>query len=179
MKQRRKVSSNVILCGPTGVGKSAIVNKVLRERAAITGVGRPVSKQIIQYIKKGIPINLFDTPGFEIGNEDVMDDVLEFIWSCQKSRDHSEHLHIMWYCVSGSNSRFQKSEIEFLKSTTEYLSTIIVVTKTDQDVNESNKLSTHISRKKLRIENILKTSTKTGLNIDKLISLTRRLTPDT
>ncbi len=173
-----KASANVLICGPTGVGKSTIINKVFRERIATTGVGKPVSKNITKYSKRCVPIRLFDTPGFEIGNDDIMNSILDFISGTMKQKDPSEHVHIMWYCVSGPGSRFQPSEIDFLSRALKHLPVIIVVTKSDQDPAESNKLAKHISGKSSKIKYVLQTSAKSGLNLDKLITATKQLIPE-
>ena len=52
---------NVILFGLGGVGKSTLINNILRRPLAPVGVGDPVTMVVEKYEQPGIPITLFDT----------------------------------------------------------------------------------------------------------------------
>jgi small GTP-binding protein len=175
-----KNSPRILICGPTGVGKSSIINKVFREDIADTGVGRPITKSIREYSKEKVPIKILDTPGFELGNRDIESDVLEHIAESCKSTDATQHVHVMWYCVLGSGSRFQDSEEEFLRKVMHDtgIPIILLLTKFDQDPDESEKLKKEIDSRNLEIRNVIMISSKTGHNLDNLVSLTLQIIPE-
>ncbi len=57
---------NVLVAGPTGVGKSTLVNAILRRPVARTGKGRPVTEDIEAWSVPGVPVTVYDTPGLEL-----------------------------------------------------------------------------------------------------------------
>ena len=66
---------NIIVAGKTGVGKSTLINAVFRDKLAETGMGKPVTDHMRKISKKGIPLAIYDTKGFELGKE-VQDDII-------------------------------------------------------------------------------------------------------
>lgn len=60
---------NIIVAGKTGVGKSTLINSVFREKLAETGMGKPVTDHMRKISKKGVPLSIYDTRGFELGKE--------------------------------------------------------------------------------------------------------------
>lgn len=60
---------NVIVAGKTGVGKSTLINSVFKEKLAETGMGKPVTDHMRKLTKKGVPLAIYDTRGFELGKE--------------------------------------------------------------------------------------------------------------
>ena len=46
-------------------------NSVFREDFASTGVGKPVTEHIQKYTKKGMPLAIYDTRGFELSRENL------------------------------------------------------------------------------------------------------------
>ena len=66
-KAKAKIKDvNILIVGKTGVGKSTLVNAVFDGNLATTGSGKPVTQEIVEYRKEGIPIVLTDTKGLEI-----------------------------------------------------------------------------------------------------------------
>lgn len=177
-EELHKHSPRVIICGPTGVGKSSIINCVFREEIASKGIGAPVSEHIVEYTREGVPVKILDTPGFEINNPSHVENVINEISKRKKSNDHTEHVHIMWYCVAGPGSRFQKAEVDFLNKIANDLPVVIILTKTDQDQEETEKLAEYIRDMNLDVRQVLMTSAKTRLNLDVLVTLTRQLIPE-
>lgn len=68
-KIRNLNTLNIIVAGKTGVGKSTLINSVFREKLAETGMGKPVTQHMRKITKKGVPLAIYDTRGFELGKE--------------------------------------------------------------------------------------------------------------
>ena len=61
-------TSNVLIAGRTGVGKSTLINAIFQGQYAATGQGRPVTQNTREITKEGIPLTIFDTRGLEMAD---------------------------------------------------------------------------------------------------------------
>lgn len=113
---------NIAIIGKSGVGKSTLINALFRGEFAETGLGRPVTQEIRKIVKKDYPLAIYDTPGFELSNEQqvkVKEELLEIISDGYASRDINDAIHCIWYCVNvGGNRTFDSSELAWLKDFT-------------------------------------------------------------
>ena len=108
---------NIILVGPSGVGKSTLINALL-EVDIKTGFGCPQTKDSEYYGSYKIPfLRLADSRGIEksanSGVNYTFENIKKFIKSQIDSKDYDKFVHIIWYCWTGT--RFEQSELELFK----------------------------------------------------------------
>lgn len=123
----------IIVMGKTGAGKSTLINAVLDEDLAPTGVGQAVTKKNQIYSKRillplrelkdnqygmiGCKINMYDTVGLEIDNiitDSTLAEMQRHIEET-KSKIDSSDIHLVWFCVNDRSSRFEKYELELIR----------------------------------------------------------------
>lgn len=154
---------NIIVLGKSGVGKSTLINNVFREQLAKTGLGRPVTQEIRLIEKKNCPLRIYDTPGFELANEQqskVKDAILDLIRKGAQTKDINEAIHCMWYCINvGGNRTFDDTELKWLRDFTEsnevFQIPIIVVLTQSVPKKKAAEMKSLIEKENLRIVKVV------------------------
>lgn len=109
---------NIIVAGKTGVGKSTLINAVFKEKLAETGIGKPVTQHMRKITKKGVPLAIYDTRGFELGKEvqvEVKKEIVDIIGKGLATRDINKTIHCIWYCINTTSNRIEPEEVEWLR----------------------------------------------------------------
>lgn len=107
---------NILLCGATGVGKSSVINYIFGRTVAKVAAGEPVTRGIHKYESKEVSVVLYDSEGYEIGNERISqfrENVINIIdKKKEESTDMNDYIHLVWYCISAANKRITDLDIE-------------------------------------------------------------------
>ena len=112
---------NIVLVGPTGVGKSTLINSILElpedKEAKTQSVDPYTMGEPEFYESNNIPfLRLADSRGIEKGKydvEEVVKSTENFVNFQIKLEDPDKFVHCIWYCVTGA--RFGDVEAESLK----------------------------------------------------------------
>lgn len=153
---------DIIVMGKTGAGKSTLINTILEEDLAPTGIGQPITKKNVVYSKQmllpvgtysnnqygmvGCTLNMYDTVGLEIDNsitDKTLDEIRKHIEET-KSKMNFNDIHLVWFCVNNASSRFESYELNLIrKLSIDYeIPFVIVLTQCFSD--EEGELETKI-----------------------------------
>lgn len=165
---------DIIVMGKTGAGKSTLINAVLEENVAPTGIGQAVTRKNEVYSKKmmlpttslkdshygmtSCQLNMYDTVGLEIDSaitEKTLTEIQQHI-KITKAKLSQDDIHLVWFCVNNRTSRFESYELELIKklSINYEIPFIIVLTQCFSDEESEleeqiRKNLTEISRKRV------------------------------
>ena len=160
LKENKDISKinyiTIILTGKSGVGKSTLINALLKEYLAKEGMITITTKETNEYYNKKVQfLKLIDTRGIELDKENGPGNILKEIKRVisnpkvifkEKDREftYNDYIQCIWYCV---NSRsLEKEEVEIIKELIkdhENIPLIIVYTYT-KDLNDVNKMKNEI-----------------------------------
>jgi uncharacterized protein (DUF697 family)/GTP-binding protein EngB required for normal cell division len=114
MKERGHAT--VLVAGRSGVGKSTLINAVFQGDLAATGHGRPVTLEIREYTKPGVPISLIDTRGIELEKfAQTLAELDRLVEERQRDPDANRHIHCGWVCVSEDSRRVDEGETKLVE----------------------------------------------------------------
>lgn len=187
---------NIAVVGATGVGKSALINRIFGKHVAKEGVGKSVTQGIKKYEPEDLPIVLYDTEGYEVSKGDTtnFDENIMPEFEEMNQGELKDHLHLAWYCISMQNNRITKYDTELIKKFAhKNIKTCVVFTQCDKDEvlndgsgEEKGKTAEAIKRAinkiprmdKLQIFETCTTNPKLPLNLEELIEWSIDKLPD-
>ena len=139
--------ANGMLIGLPSAGKSTLILSVFGDKfdkgagpRVADGTSTTSSIQPYSFLGK-VPFTLYDSMGIESSSalttrqssgqvRHTIGDIESFLEQKAKSKNPSEHIHFVWYCIPSNETRFQECEEELItKMVRSGLPVIIVLTK--------------------------------------------------
>src|SRR5689334_10685606 len=132
---RDRGQATVLIAGRSGVGKSTLINAVFQGQLAETGHGRPVTREIREYTKPGLPIVLIDSRGLELEQfTETLSQLEKLVEERKRDGDPNRHVHCAWVCISEDSRRVDDGEIRLVEMLARHAVPILgVVTKARAD----------------------------------------------
>jgi predicted GTPase len=123
---------NIFCLGKTGSGKSTFLNKFFNEkRSKQGGTGKSTTTKIVRYGIDGIPIRIYDIPGFE-GKETIEIVNKKLIETTKEMYNDNDRIHLILYFINYNvETYFEKMEdtiINTLKKNNNEVKIIFVLT---------------------------------------------------
>ncbi len=143
---------NLIVMGKTGAGKSTLVNSVLGENIAETGIGKAITLENKKYNKNliapdGLPMNvsIWDTVGLEIDNvitDKTISEIENHIKEVEKECLIND-ISVVWFCVNSKLNRFESYELNLIRklSVEKCIPFLIILTQCLENVKSELEMS--------------------------------------
>ena len=106
---------NILIMGRSGVGKSTLLNKVLKKEVAKTKDFDYCTKDIKSYESENVSgLRLWDTRGIEYkyNISDVFKDISEKIKALINEKNPDKYIHCIWFCIKGEKGGRLNIEIQ-------------------------------------------------------------------
>jgi GTPase SAR1 family protein len=92
----------VLVAGPTGIGKTTLINRILGSDLGAAGEGEPMTPGVAWLGREGFPVWFADTKGIEIAAAAAqVDDLRRHL----EAWDPAERPHVAWLCVQADAAR--------------------------------------------------------------------------
>lgn len=159
----RKLETNVLIVGKSGVGKSSLLNYVFGENVMATGSGKPVTGKGIfterLSISEDFIINLSDTWGLEANKSTEWEELIVEELKKHDCDRIDQWFHTIFFCISAKASRVEEFEKKIIKMLVSTGNKVIIVL-THADVNNVDKAIEEINKELNKIgivnENIIR-----------------------
>ena len=98
---------NIQIIGNSGVGKSTLINTLLREEVAKTTIGAVGTLETKEYTSNKFPfLKFIDTRGTELDSANniykVKENTLNYIEAKLSEKDPNKTIHCLFYCITGN-----------------------------------------------------------------------------
>lgn len=118
---------SILVLGKTGVGKTTLINSILKKESNEDNIGLPheMDSPQIKFTNTNLfpALDLWDSRGIELSNkfnvEEYSKQVLNFIKNGLENKENQDikksnnFIHCIWYCINGT--RIEKPELEYIK----------------------------------------------------------------
>ena len=133
---------NVMIVGITGAGKSTLVNALVGDEVARTGVGKPVTEGFGFYSCP--PMTLLDSRGFEQGVSEVaaLDQIIGEIDSRALSKE--TEIHMVWLCIESTAPRLQPFQERCIERISDERVPVVVVITQVLDMKKATSLAADV-----------------------------------
>ena len=122
---------NVLVIGPSGVGKSTLINEIFGKNICDVNHCKPCTQEF-NYYDNHKYINIYDSKGLEhdTNMEQFIKEVESFVSTKNNSEDPNEHIYVALYCLG--DSRLLESDIMLLEALKKHkIHPLLVFTKSD------------------------------------------------
>ena len=160
---------NILVLGPTGVGKSTLINSILqfddkKNEGAKTGIGVPITlgePKSYENEEKIKGIRLYDSQGIDKDKyeiENLINSVKNLVDNQALTNNPDNFIHCIWYCVTGDRFEIEERNclIELMNIyDDETMPIILVYTKAfDDEADEAIEEIKNILYEKIKNRNI-------------------------
>lgn len=112
-------STNVLIIGKTGIGKSSLLNYIFGNEVEKTGTGKPVTKKgIYEHTyshNKNFDIKIYDTWGLEANKAEEWKEIIANAVKKHDCDNINDWFHTIIYCFSAKAARVEVFEKDIIK----------------------------------------------------------------
>ena len=119
---------NLAVVGPTGAGKSTLINAMFGDKVAETGTGKPVTRGVTLHVNPAGTLGLYDFEGIEAGRATKkLVSNLESYFAKNQQGSVENFIHGIWYCIHSSSRRIDDANEEVIRELAKLRVPVLVV----------------------------------------------------